>query len=58
MVDLWRLGVAVYSFAVLVWLVESIEDVDSQGVALLSGLLGILLMIVGSILTSQSRREK
>ena len=58
MVDLWKLGAAVYAFAVLIWLVESIEDVDSQGVVLLSGLLGILIMIVGSILTSQSRREK
>ncbi|MCE4610446.1 MAG: hypothetical protein F7B17_00555 [Desulfurococcales archaeon] len=58
MVDLWRLGAAVYAFAVLIWLIESIEDVDSQGVALLSGLLGILIMIVGSILAGQCRREK
>ncbi len=48
--DFWRLGVAVYAFAVLIWITESIEDVESQGVAFFSGLLGIILMTVGSML--------
>jgi len=57
MVDLWRLGISVFMFSVLVALTTIVEKMTESGetvaVVFIVGLAGFLICLVGSLLTTK-----
>ncbi|MCD6301203.1 MAG: hypothetical protein J7L82_03935 [Staphylothermus sp.] len=58
MVDLWRLGIAIFLFPLTIlieYILEDLGHIESAGIAAILGLISFIIALIGSLLDNKKK---